>query len=214
MPKEPYDQSELFRSQQFSKLKIDHFYVLLGTLDEYMGGYANPADRIDYYYGSETDVVDLVYKICSIIISEFDLEQDCELIKSEKGSFVQSDSIKRKLNAFFDSRLDDFLVHKRYASTNYEEMSDEQEWSYLLGVYIRSYDGIQFRFANAKSKVKRTHQILCNCSTWDDDEITMKSYFATPHVTVISLNQEHRALKELKKCKEKLEKLPLTPHKK
>jgi hypothetical protein len=184
-----------FYRREFSEMKVDYLLVIIGSLDEYFGGY-NGDDELKFFV-NEKECAKTVYRACLYCLSSLSADNDARLEVDSSGfSSICSPTISKLLHDFFDIEDSPFLVHRRLTSSKFPDLSSEQKFSYFIGVYIRHFKNGALRFANAWPKVYRTHQLLCECSD-DDDVVIMESHYKIPHSTAIKINPDHPLLKAI-----------------
>ncbi len=215
------DKSEWFKIRLFQNAEIDHLYVIMGSLQEYFGGYSLDEETVDVFFVDEFEKANILQGICEYYLKTLNSESDVKLIKTETGhSYLQSKIICKKLKEHFSNREDDFLIHKRYQLSEENDLFKTAEqlygdrnkmfnfkrYSYLLGVLIKNKLESEpaINFANAGQKAELAIKILKEFDAFGENTFRVDYFFGIPHVTRITLSDNNAIWSEIDEYKKRI----------
>jgi hypothetical protein len=215
------DESEWFKIRLFQNAEIDHLYVIMGSLQEYFGGYSVDEETVDVFFVDEFEKAKILQGICEYYLKTLNSESDVKLIKTETGhSYLQSKIICKKLKEHFSNREDDFLIHKRYQLSEENDLFKTAEqlygdrnkmfnfkrYSYLLGVLIKNKleNEPAINFANAGHKAELAIKILKEFDAFGENTFRVDYFFGIPHVTRITLSDNNAIWSEIDEYKKRI----------
>lgn len=215
------DKSEWFKIRLFQNAEIDHLYVIMGSLQEYFGGYSVDEETVDVFFVDEFEKAKILQGICEYYLKILNSESDVKLIKTETGhSYLQSKIICKKLKEHFSNREDDFLIHKRYQLSEENDLFKTAEqlyrdrnklfnfkrYSYLLGVLIKNKleNEPAINFANAGHKAELAIKILKEFDAFGENTFRVDYFFGIPHVTRITLSDNNAIWSEIHEYKKRI----------
>lgn len=215
------DKSEWFKIRLFQNAEIDHLYVIMGSLQEYFGGYSVDEETVDVFFVDEFEKAKILQGICEYYLKTLNSESDVKLIKTETGhSYLQSKIICKKLKEHFSNREDDFLIHKRYQLSEENDLFKTAEqlygdrnklfnfkrYSYLLGVLIKNKleNEPAINFANAGHKAELAIKILKEFDAFGENTFRVDYFFGIPHVTRITLSDNNAIWSEIDEYKKRI----------
>lgn len=213
--------SEWIQKYMIDKAEIDLLYVLIGSLQEYFGGYSLDEEVVDGFFVNESRQAIIFNRICEVYLNQLEKENDVSLIKMETGHYIlKSKQICAILKEQYVQREADFLIHKRFKLPptndlfksaeelygNRESHYNFKQYAFLMGTLIKNKTENEFcvHFANANHKAQMTIEFLRNYEAFGDDSFSVDYFFRTPHVTKINLSEDCIIWKEIERFEKKL----------
>jgi len=196
---------EYLRLKVIEKANISLMYVIIGYLQEYVGGYSPDDTTVDTFFANEQEKAGLFAKICERYLAEQQLPNDVVLTVCDTGvSCVSSETICAALRRHYCHRKPDFLSNQCYVLSKDNDLFKSAEelygktdhtlfnglqLSFLIGVSIRNRTGEEptISFANASHKAEMAIGFLKACDAFSDRSFSVTYHFNTPHVTQIGL---------------------------
>ncbi|MEM7037463.1 MAG: hypothetical protein AAF570_10820, partial [Bacteroidota bacterium] len=109
---EVFDMRTMMQKRLIEPAHVDLIYVIIGYLQEYMGGYQRDAAIVDRFFVNEQEKAALFEKICTRYLEEKGAENDVRLEKQAKGfSMVYSPTICKALESHYSIEAPPFLAH-------------------------------------------------------------------------------------------------------
>lgn len=196
--------------QETQKAGINPIYVIIGSLQEYFGGYPLDDKTVDLFFVNEFEKAQFFKLLCDYYLTTINEKSDVELLKVETGHYyVISEKICTVLKSYFTDRDPDWLGHECFKLSHNDdlfkrslELYPDNEFanlsynhfqvSFLIGVIIKNKteNKPEIVFANAPHKVKMTIDFLGHILAVTEENLTVNYFFATPHVTRITLTDD------------------------
>ena len=208
--------SEWFQKRLFEEVKIDLIYVIIGYLQEYMGGYSTDEEVVDGFFVNELEKAKVFEKICVAYLHLKGSENDVVFAQNEEGfSWVKSKTICAELTKHYEKahpdhgssslRKDDGLfMSPENVRKNFGGQFNHLQYSFLIGVFLRNEMVIEDQrrvvFANAGHKAQLTVEFIRNFDAFGSggsDALHVQYYFNVPFMTHIALADENPFWKEI-----------------
>jgi len=206
--------------EAFRNAEIDTWYVIIGFLNEYHGGYLLDDQMVDRFYRSESEQAQIFKKLCEFYLASTQCENDVEL-DIGPVSYVDSKTICKKLRDYFCADHDNYLgsmsqrlsedkddlyktAEELYGDSNLK--FNFKKYSFLLGVIIRNrLSNSEIKIVNASHKVELTINILEEFGVFGDNSFKVDHSLSTiPGSTTITLSEDNFIWSEIDKYVEQI----------
>ncbi|MEM7103277.1 MAG: hypothetical protein AAF502_09120 [Bacteroidota bacterium] len=201
-------QNEFFKLRILPTLEIDLLYVIIGSLQEYWGGYQLHEKTVDMFFVNEYTKAQTFKLLCETYLASVQVESDVKLTKVETGhSYIESKAICQILENLYQKKAKDIsnrevvnLPPGNELFITPEQLSGTDGWgynnkrySYLIGALIKNKieDKPAIVFANAGHKAELVIDILKEFSAFGDHLFSVNYYFGVPHATRINLSEDN-----------------------
>lgn len=194
----------------FDNAEIDLIYVVIGFLQEYMGGYRENEDVVDGFFVNELEKAELFKGICEAYIRSIGKESDVVFNQTEEGfSVVHSRIICSKLAQHYQKehpdhslsnlrKEDDLFALPEQVKKKFGGFFNFHQYSFLIGAFIRNEIVLDNNrvvvFANAGHKAQLTIDFIKNFNAFGasgSDNLAVKYYFNVPYATHIILSNDN-----------------------
>lgn len=194
-----------------------HIFYLLGFINNYAGGFSTKDgifQRITHLEDWEISLEKILIskkliRICEQLLLEENYTNDIKIeeFKAKNGIIIYSKNIVEIINnslqnkSYFMDRdyfLLDSNIFDEFDWQNENSTSYQQRVKFLSGVIDSNAKNNEFTFYNDYKKCMLTHYVLSGFAD-EEDKLLMESYFKTPHVTRISVNQNGKVWEIIKK---------------
>jgi hypothetical protein len=184
-------------------------YYLLGHIDNYSGGFSSNdgifkrISFLDFDWKIDNEKInksERLIEMCQNILNENKLQDDIHIEKWEgnKGLTIFSKNVISLINNFITEKSEwlgreHFEINKdvfdKFERWDENSNSYKQRLNFLFGVIDANGIENEFYFYNGYDKCLLTQYVL-RCFADEDDQITLKSYFKTPWVDILTINKE------------------------
>lgn len=200
--------SDWYRMRVIEKGEIDLLYVILGFLQEYMGGYGWDEEIVNGFFVNEYEQAQVFNGLCQAYLASQGMENDVTFRMDDSGhSAVGSRQIcailKRKFQvkkinpnrrSYFQlPKSDDLFKWPDELYGKNVQLFNLLRYYYLLGILAMNRHGKKHEvyIANAGHKAELAIKILREFSAFGDRSFRVTFHFNVPHVTQISLGAKN-----------------------
>lgn len=187
-------------------MKLD-FYFLFGFIDNYAGGYSSKDNIIQRMNVSDKNKVKLLIKRGGDLLNSFNLKNDLEAAEENGLLIIYSPNLIQKLDEIYTDKTYFFgrdyfnisdNIFEVVKSWNPNDIGMLQRKAFLEGAYARHGAKNEIRIYNDLGKTLTLYRAMHSIAD-EDDEISISSFFLTPHSNLIKVNYQGEIWKKVLK---------------